>query len=246
MINAKDISILIVDDDPELLESITSLFSIFGFSVDDATGGVPAWEKVQAKKYDIIISDVKMPDMNGLELLKKVRSIDAFNPKVLLISGHTEHPIEDMLELGANGFFSKPFNATAVRDSLTQTLLSPADRWSRPTKKFGAKPIHKKFDSFSIARSQHDFNFGQSGFFIHLEDGLPLAGDHVDFDIEFKDSNPFRKFTGSGHVAWARHESDGDFKAGVGVQIDYLDDFTLKNFIEWADTNKPTATVPKG
>ena len=166
-------------------------------------------------------------------------------PSIFRSSINTEYQIDDILHLGANGFFSKPFNATAVRESLTQTLLSASDRWARPTKRFGAQPIVKRLGSLKKAMLEKDFNFGQTGFYIHLEHDRPNVGDPVDFDIEFQDGVPFRKFEGSGHVAWVRHQQEGEFRPGIGVQIDYLDEFTIKKFIEWVENEKPIPSIPK-
>ena len=245
MASAKDIAILIVDDDPDLLESITSLFSIFGFSVDDAKGGVAAWEKLQQKKFDIVITDVKMPDMSGIELLKKIRAHDPFIPKVLLISGHSDSSIQEIFNLGANGFFGKPFNATAVRESLTQTLLSPVDKWSKPVKRFGSLNLDKKFKTLSEASADHEFNLGQSGFFLAIEESIPSVGDFIDFDIAFEDGKPFNSIKGVGHVVWSRLTEEYEKPKGIGVKFNFLDESSLNPFIDWVAQNRPIATIPQ-
>ena len=72
-----ELKILCVDDEPFVLEVLTDLLRIYGVrDIDVALNGVEALAKVKKETYDVILSDVAMPKMDGFELMKNIRSID--------------------------------------------------------------------------------------------------------------------------------------------------------------------------
>ncbi len=66
--------VLIVDDDPSILEVLEARLTAAGFSVHKAASGPEALELLKTQKTDILVSDIKMPEMSGLELLAKIRA----------------------------------------------------------------------------------------------------------------------------------------------------------------------------
>ncbi|KAB2810096.1 response regulator transcription factor [Phaeocystidibacter luteus] len=103
--------ILLVDDEPILLKAVEFKLQKEGLVVVTATSGEEAIEKLQGEQtYDLIISDVMMPGLSGIELLKIVKEKDA-SMKVLLLTGlKTEDTVVDAFDLGADDFMTKPFN----------------------------------------------------------------------------------------------------------------------------------------
>src|SRR5688500_12257495 len=110
MSTAKDIKILVAEDDPELLTNVVELFEIFGFNVKATTNGKEALEHLTKERVDILLTDIRMPQLDGIELLKKVKQVDPHSPKVVMLSGYTDQTVDDLLNLGADAFFSKPFD----------------------------------------------------------------------------------------------------------------------------------------
>src|SRR6266567_8133143 len=84
--------ILIVDDDTALLQALphTLALRISGVQADTSASAQGALELIQEHDYDVIISDIKMPGMDGLELLAKIQELRPDTP-TLLITGHGEH-----------------------------------------------------------------------------------------------------------------------------------------------------------
>ncbi|NVK28162.1 MAG: response regulator transcription factor [Flavobacteriia bacterium] len=103
--------ILLVDDEPILLKAVEFKLQKEGLEVITATSGEEAIEKLQGtQSYDLIISDVMMPGLSGIELLKIVKEKDE-SMKVLLLTGlKTEDTVVDAFDLGADDFMTKPFN----------------------------------------------------------------------------------------------------------------------------------------
>lgn len=79
-------TILLVDDEPEIVEQYARALRSEGYEVDTAFSGEEAWEKYQSRYYDVVIADWRMGEMNGLQLL---RNIDQMHPfaKVIIITG---------------------------------------------------------------------------------------------------------------------------------------------------------------
>ena len=76
MINAKLVQVVLVDDDIDLLETMSSTFKLFGLSVVCFTNGRDALEHIKNEPVDIVISDVRMPNGDGMELLNKLKEIN--------------------------------------------------------------------------------------------------------------------------------------------------------------------------
>jgi DNA-binding NtrC family response regulator len=112
--------ILLIDDDPALLEGLAEMLRLRlqPIHVDTCHGAVLAVRLVQQGAYDIILCDVCMPDTNGLELLPRLRAVDA-EASILMMSATLDRSARNrVLADGATGFISKPFD----RDDLTRTL----------------------------------------------------------------------------------------------------------------------------
>lgn len=103
-----DLAVLIVDDEAALRDMLVEDFELMGAKVYSADNGLAALEVLASERIDLIISDVKMPELDGLELLKRVRAIDPRIPVVILVTGFAECTVERAVELGAMMLFPKP------------------------------------------------------------------------------------------------------------------------------------------
>ncbi|MFA9434957.1 MAG: diguanylate cyclase, partial [Deltaproteobacteria bacterium] len=101
---------LSVDDDGELRELLHELICQMGHASVTATDGVDALEKMEEKQFDIVITDINMPRLNGVGLIKRLTS-DFSDTDVIAITGYqTEYNYTDIIALGASDFISKPIN----------------------------------------------------------------------------------------------------------------------------------------
>ncbi|HEX2500593.1 MAG TPA: EAL domain-containing protein [Methylomirabilota bacterium] len=113
--------VLVVDDERDLLEILGAMLTEVGWHVDTAPNGRAALVLVDAHRYDVVLSDIDMPGINGVELLREIRARDLDVP-VLLITGHprVETAVE-ALEHGALRYLQKPLRErdllTAVEDA---------------------------------------------------------------------------------------------------------------------------------
>lgn len=103
-------SVLSVDDDRDLRELLHELISQMGHISVTAVDGVDALEKMVEKQFDIVITDINMPRMNGVGLIKRIAS-DYNDTDVIAITGYQmEYNYTDIIALGASDFICKPIN----------------------------------------------------------------------------------------------------------------------------------------
>lgn len=106
---AKDLNIIIVEDDKELNLQLVELLEVFFKEVNFAYNGTDALTLYKNKKYDIVLSDIKMPSMNGIKLSQELININK-TQSIIVLSAHTEiNYIVDLIDIGIKQFIPKPF-----------------------------------------------------------------------------------------------------------------------------------------
>jgi len=117
-------SILAVDDSASMRKMVTFTLKSAGYDVEEAVDGVDALEKAQSKQFDCIITDVNMPNKDGITLIKDLRAIAnyKFTPMLTLT---TESGMEKKMEgkaAGATGWIVKPFDPDQLLKTLKKVL----------------------------------------------------------------------------------------------------------------------------
>lgn len=113
--------ILLIDDETDILDILAFMLRREGFDIETASSGKEGLEKILKQKFDGVITDLSMPEMDGLTLLKKVRSHHNFMPFIFL-SGHAQPDDEhEMINYGAYELIVKP-HVEKIPDAL-RTLL---------------------------------------------------------------------------------------------------------------------------
>ena len=121
--------VLIVDDDPALLEALPEALRLRldAIDVDTCDSGAAALERIESRDYDAIVSDIKMPGMDGLALLARIRERRPDTP-TLLITGHGEEDLAARaLEGGAYDYISKPIDRDQFVESLQRAIATRRD-----------------------------------------------------------------------------------------------------------------------
>jgi two-component system KDP operon response regulator KdpE len=112
--------VLVVDDNPKVLRFIEIDLRIRGFEVITTTSGNKALELVKSAKPDVMLLDIIMPDMNGFDVLKKLRDFTQLPVIAFSASPGNYH---DAMRLGADDFVSKPFQLDNIASKI-QSLLN--------------------------------------------------------------------------------------------------------------------------
>ncbi len=103
----KPLDILLVDNEAEFLEAITYWLETKEHRVQVSYTGPEAIEIIQKKPPDIVFLDIHMPDMDGMEVLRRIRSFNPTIPVVMVTGYPKEEKMEEAMKLGVSGFFPK-------------------------------------------------------------------------------------------------------------------------------------------
>lgn len=157
--------ILVVDDSIAIVNSLRSILGISGYDVDTAYSGSDALRKIHMKEYDLVICDIEMPGLSGLEFLGKVREDFERDLDVILMTGYLEHDyFIEAIRLGASDFIRKPIDTKQIVSSIRELIFRKRNRddkteffghlnkanfcFEMPAKNFSKVALSKIFSSY--------------------------------------------------------------------------------------------------
>jgi DNA-binding NtrC family response regulator len=114
-------TILIVDDDAAIRGMLYDLLSE-KYECNTASMAEEALQYLEVEKYDAIVTDLAMPGLTGIELLKRVQQTDMETPVILISGRGAEQDPEDLIELGAFAYVTKPFNLDEIEEVVERAV----------------------------------------------------------------------------------------------------------------------------
>jgi DNA-binding NtrC family response regulator len=115
-------SVLVVDDDPSLTDLLVDTLAIIGYQAFPASSAMAALKIISSEKINLVISDINMPEMSGIELLQEIKKVNQQMP-VMLITGIGSDAIKDRAYLsGADSFLAKPFRISTMESEIGKLL----------------------------------------------------------------------------------------------------------------------------
>jgi DNA-binding NtrC family response regulator len=123
------VDILVVDDEEMMRELLQDVLELEGYSVITAEDGRIALDRVKERRPRLVISDIKMPHMNGFELLKSLKTHDPAMHVIMMTGYSDDVTVKDALRLNADEYIIKPFN-TQDMTAIVRSILggaAPAD-----------------------------------------------------------------------------------------------------------------------
>lgn len=154
------LKILIVEDNQHMRALLRGLLNSVGIrEIVEANNGASALDALREKKCDLILSDLSMTPMNGLEFSRKVRTGDhSPNPfvPIIMITGHTEkHRVEEARDAGVTEFLAKPITAHSLFSRIAEIVERPR-AFVRCEAYFGPDRRRKTLDSYAGPWRRHD------------------------------------------------------------------------------------------
>jgi len=156
MPNNKRHVILVVDDEKKVTMSLKSFFETLGHEMYTALDGEEANKVIETIRPELIILDIRMPKVDGKEILKRVRSAHS-KTKVIIITAYEEEK-EKVEELGIDGFFIKPVDLPALIDRIKYVLATEKDTRIYPTKIVEKKAAIEKIPKAKILFIEPNIN----------------------------------------------------------------------------------------
>ena len=142
-------SILVVDDDAEVRKTLSSILSKEGYSVETAENGKQATKISEKSRFDVALIDIKLPDMEGTELLHRLKENQPHMVKIVITGFPTLENAMETVNEGADGYILKPFDVEKLLEMIRKHL-----------KKETAEHINNwmEFDQDSARKSGSDRN----------------------------------------------------------------------------------------
>ena len=210
-------TVLLVDDEPDLLEIFRRWFEPKARRVVTADNGRQALERVAEHHPDVIVSDVRMPVLDGVGMARQLKAAGtAAAAKIVFVSGFTDLSERDCFDLGIEAMLPKPLRRPTLMAAVQRCLLASGEKWRELPAGPCLQILSARFESLAMALHQGQIAFGSGGFCI----GSALAataGEPVGLDIVFDADR--KALAGQGIVRWL----DAGEKQ-VGIEIAYIDD----------------------
>lgn len=118
----KEIRILVVDDDPSIRNMLEIVLKKNNYDVILATDGREALELLKKKTFDLVISDIKMPDISGISLLQRLKTSNPEIPVIMITAFASTNDAVEAMKLGAEDYITKPFNLEELKMIIEKSL----------------------------------------------------------------------------------------------------------------------------
>jgi len=121
--------VLIVDDEPDVVVALEEFLQMEGYEVYSTTSPIEALEMIKKQKYHIVLSDIMMPKMDGIEFLTQVKQYDALTQVIMMTGYSTMDTTMRCLEAGANDYVLKPFKNLSQLAEIIKLSEDKLKRW---------------------------------------------------------------------------------------------------------------------
>jgi len=156
-------SILVVDDEPKILEVITSFLESKGYTVQTAENGQKALEIFEKNNISLLVLDLMLPDVSGEEVCARIRKISRV-PIIMLTAKTQEPDLLNGLQLGADDYVTKPFSLKELHARIETVLRRSSEDLIPLTMKNSWRngDLIVDFEKNSVTKKGHDINLTQS------------------------------------------------------------------------------------
>lgn len=161
-------SVLVVDDNPEVLSLLTEYLRNECDFIDGAKDALDALEKFKTRRYDLIITDLNMPQLTGIDLMKSIRALDKLTEFIIITAYASLDTAIEAVKLGAFDYIIKPFRLEELKLSvknarekillrkLNMELFSKLEKLYREMERYGTSGIDpQKKDSIPTSDTEH-------------------------------------------------------------------------------------------
>ncbi|MFC1534483.1 response regulator [Thermodesulfobacteriota bacterium] len=213
----KQFGILVVDDELVVRDSLKEWLEDEGFRVDMAESGTEALEKLAKEDFHLMLLDIKMPGMDGVEVLKRAKETHADLPVVMMTAYATVETAVEAMKFGAVEYLMKPFDPDTLVPMIIQ-LYQNIERSGENRIEVGAVVLASGFESHDPSKGKNTYGYGV----------LPNVVTSIEFERIVSGTGPnqgrlLRPSDGNeiGKVAWLQcvgsrdHQSDADFCSSV-------------------------------
>lgn len=115
---------LIVDDEAEVLDELSEVFSEYGYEIETAQNGADGIEKVKSYRPHVMLLDVRMPGLDGIEALKLAKDVDPGIGVIMVTAVADQDEAKRAMEIGAFDYITKPIDLNYLRTSVVVKMIN--------------------------------------------------------------------------------------------------------------------------
>lgn len=210
----EDARVLIVDDEKDLRDIFGAWLGRKGCKVLTAANGVEALKVLETEKIDVLVSDIRMPIMGGLALVRTIYEKRLAIPSIIFVSGYGDVEPREMYGLGVELLIEKPLSRKDLIRALEESLMDREELWHMPSVAPMEQSLSLEIESMEDALATCRLQLGRGGCCLYT--GRPLEEKSIDLSIRFAQEGLCLK--AQGRVRWYEKET-----GHAGVSFSYLD-----------------------
>jgi CheY-like chemotaxis protein len=233
----KDATVLVVDDEPYYREIMTEWFQSEGSRVLAAEDGVEALQLLDNNTVDVIVTDIRMPRLDGTELVKQVKARGKYTPTAVAITGFSDLSSREAYDLGIEAQLSKPVARKVLISAVQKAVTDREELWARPLKAGNRSKLSATFDSLAAALENKLIAFGHGGFCLKSEAAFPEESP-IEFDLIFEADQ--KALSGQGVVRWSAEKEQE-----LGIEISRVNEQGRSWLAELCRENATVSFIPR-
>jgi CheY-like chemotaxis protein len=234
-VKLKQATVLFVEDEPFLRETMGAWLKQKTGRTLCAENGVEALQLLAANKVDLVLSDVRMPVMDGLALVKKLNQAGGQKPGVIFLTGFSDLSLREVYEMGVDAIVEKPIHREELLRAMQHSLAGADELWRQTPALAPATKFKTSFPSLAGAMQENRIAFGRRGFCI--QPSSVLREGPLDFAVAFKADR--RVLSGQGVVRWTAPQ-----ERQAGIEITHMDDPSRSWVLDLVRKSAPVAFIP--
>src|SRR5579859_5932344 len=235
----QDVRVLVTDDEPEMREVFATWLRNLGCVVEEAGDGAEALDRLQRTTVDVIITDVRMPRLDGVGLARKICESLEYTPVVIFVSGFHDLSAADAHDLGIETILSKPCPRKQLIQAVQASLLRQQLQFL-PAASPAVGAVDRMQRSFPASLADSKVAVGRGGFSLPWDAALdPERG--VEYFLQFA-SGPLRMLEGAGTVRWVQRV-DGTQR--VGLEFTRLTEDSRSEVLTLLQEEHPRSFIPR-
>jgi len=236
--NPANATVLVVDDELELLEIFATWLRRSGYRVITAPNGAEALKLLAVEKVDTLISDIRMPVMDGTTLVRHIYDMGLTIPSIIFVSGFGPADPREMHALGVEAMLEKPLSRKVLLSALEQGLKTPAELWLAPASEPMQQSLSIDLADLDEATRRQQFQLGHGGCCFPCDQPL-VADETIDLTILLAEAGP--RLKAQGDIRWYSEAA-----ALAGVAFHYLDPACRDWVVGLIESRLPRSFIPRG
>ena len=238
------ITVLVVDDQEAFLQAVVDELKFLGFNTIAAKDGQEAFDLSTKNKFDLIISDIRMPNKDGRWFLQELRKTQKTSPPFLFMTGFADLSIQEAYGMGVDGFLGKPLNPDKLESLLTK-LVQPLElRWNESPKEKLNYTISKNYSCSIEDQNLKEISLGRGGIYLSMPKLSFEVGDIIGFKLQFS-AGPMNCLEGTGTIVWKKENPEG-VSDEYGLYFESMSQECLPAWLSYVRSNEQVHVIPQG